>query len=244
MTKEFDINEAAQRYQNAKPFPNIVFENLVNEDILNEVVIEFPEIRKYKHVAYSNPLEIKDITSGQEAIKSSTKRLIDYFNSEEWISKLQVITGIKEKLIPDHKLMGGGLHSSPRNGLLKLHVDFNKHYETGYDRRVNLLLYLNKDWLPEYGGNIELWDSNENGVTERMVNESPTFNKMVIFNTTETSWHGLPDPIKCPEGMKRMSLALYYYSDGRPEHERTNKIHNSVWAARPNNETDNINELK
>lgn len=233
--KDFDIQEASIRYQSAEPFPNIVLNDLVDEGLLQSVVDEFPVIRSVKHVAYANPLEIKDITSGPEGIGPRTQHLINYLNSQEWLDKLQTITGIERPLIADPLLMGGGLHSSPQGGLLKLHVDFNKHYATGYDRRINLLLYLNKDWLPEYGGNIELWSSEvvegKHVAEQRMVSELPTFNKMVIFNTTETSWHGLPDPIQCPSDRKRMSLALYYYTDGRPESEIGEK-HNSVWMAR------------
>lgn len=237
--KDFDLTQAREQYINAQPFPNIVFNNLVDADLLQSVVDEFPDLENAEpnsRVKYWNPLEMKHITSGPKNIGPRTQHLIDYLNSQEWLDKLQILTGIQEPLIADPLLMGGGLHSSPQGGLLKLHIDFNKHYGTGYDRRVNLLLYLNKDWHEDWGGNIELWSSeiNEEGKHEagmRMVSESPTFNKMVIFNTTETSWHGLPDPIQCPADRKRMSLALYYYTNGRPQHEIGEK-HNSVWLAR------------
>lgn len=240
IVKEFNIDEAAKQYQSAQPFPNIVLNDLIDPDLLQSVVDEFPDLENadpHTRVKYWNPLEMKHISSGPANIGPRTQHLINYLNSQEWLDKLQIITGIEEPLIADHKLMGGGLHSSPQGGLLKLHVDFNKHYETGYDRRVNILVYLNKDWPDEYGGHIELWDSeiDENGkhtAGQRMVSELPTFNKMVIFNTTETSWHGLPDPIQCPLDRKRMSLAMYYYTNGRPEHEIGEK-HNSVWLARP-----------
>lgn len=249
VVKDFDIEEAAKQYKEAMPFPNIVLNDLVDPDLLQSVVDEFPDLENADpktRVKYWNPLEMKHITSGQANIGSSTHRLITYLNSPEWLAKLQVITGIERPLIADPKLMGGGLHSSPQGGLLKLHIDFNKHYETGYDRRVNLLLYLNKDWHEDWGGNIELWDSEvvdgKHVAGQRMVSELPTFNKMVIFNTTETSWHGLPDPIQCPADRKRMSLALYYYTDGRPESEIGEK-HNSVWLARPVENDKDVEQL-
>jgi hypothetical protein len=251
VVKEFNIDEAAKQYQSAQPFPNIVFNDLVDTDLLNSVVDEFPDLENADpntRVKYWNPLEMKHITSGPTNIGPRTQALIDYLNGPEWLAKLQVITGIPEPLIADHKLMGGGLHSSPKGGLLKLHIDFNKHYETGYDRRVNLLLYLNKDWHEDWGGNIELWEHgfDENGeitAEQRMVSELPTFNKMVIFNTTETSLHGHPDPNQCPDNRKRMSLALYYYTNGRSDIEEGQK-HNSVWAARNHPNDINVNELK
>lgn len=236
--KDINPHELAEQYQNAMPFPNIVLNDIINPDLLQSVVDEFPDLENAEpntRVKYWNPLEMKHITSGPANIGPRTQTLINYLNSQEWLDKLQIITGIPEPLIADPKLMGGGLHSSPKGGLLKLHVDFNKHYETGYDRRVNILIYLNKDWHEDWGGNIELWSSTEEGgkqVAEmRYVSESPTFNKMVIFNTTETSWHGLPDPIQCPDDRKRMSLALYYYTNGRSDIKPGEK-HNSVWLAR------------
>lgn len=251
VVKEFNIHEAAKQYQSALPFPNIVFNDLVDVDLLQSVVDEFPDLENadpHTRVKYWNPLEMKHITSGPANIGPRTQALINYLNSQEWLDKLQVITGIKEPLIADTKLMGGGLHSSPQGGLLKLHIDFNKHYETGYDRRVNLLLYLNHDWLPEYGGNIELWehgfdDKGDITAEQRVVSELPTFNKMVIFNTTETSLHGHPDANQCPLGITRKSLALYYYSDGRSDQQEGQK-HNSVWAARACEADKDVDKLK
>lgn len=252
VVKPFNIEQASKQYQKANPFPHIVLNNLVDPDLLNSVVDEFPDLESAQpntRVKYANPLEIKHITSGPSNIGPRTQSLIDYLNSQEWLDILQKLTGIPEPLIADPQLMGGGLHSSPQGGLLKLHIDFNKHYATGYDRRINLLLYLNKDWHEDWGGNIELWehgfdDKGDITAEQRWVSELPTFNKMVIFNTTETSLHGHPDPNQCPPDRKRMSLAMYYYSKGRSDIEPGTK-HNSVWAARPNNINDKeIDQLK
>ena len=45
---------------------------------------------------------------------------------------------------------------------------------------------------------------------------SPKFNRAVLFDTTQNSWHGLPDPIQCPEEEYRKSIAIYYLCDLPP----------------------------
>ena len=122
------------------------------------------------------------------------------------------MTGI-QSLIPDPSFQGGGLHQIVPGGKLGIHADFNKHSRFGLDRRLNLLLYLNKNWREEYGGHLELWDRD---MTHCEAKVAPIFNRVMVFGTTDFTYHGHPDPLRCPEGMTRKSLALYYFSDGRP----------------------------
>ena len=141
---------------------------------------------------------------------------------------LEELTGITN-LISDPSFRGGGLHSIYRGGKLGVHVDFNKHEQYGLDRRLNLLLYLNKDWREEYGGHIELWDRE---MKECVRSYLPKFNRVVIFTTTSASFHGHPEPLSCPEHMNRKSMALYYYTNGRPE-EGIEECHSTVFKLRP-----------
>jgi hypothetical protein len=113
-----------------------------------------------------------------------------------------------------------------------VHADFNKHRDFGLDRRLNLLLYLNKDWREEYGGHLQLWNRD---VTRCEAKVLPIFNRMMVFGTTDFTFHGHPDPLQCPEGMTRKSLALYYFSNGRPAEEITGE-HSTIF--RPRNEKD------
>jgi hypothetical protein len=100
------------------------------------------------------------------------------------------------------------------------------------DRRLNLLLYLNKDWHEEYGGNLELWNRNMSKCEARVL---PVFNRVMIFGTTDFTYHGHPDPLNCPEGMTRKSMALYYFSNGRPADEVTGQ-HSTIFRARNEND--------
>lgn len=207
-------------YHFAQPFPNITFPNFFNPGMLEEVRREFPRLTKENSMFYNSPQELKYASRGTTLFGPWTRGFVKYLNSPEFINFLQALTGIKEPLVPDHEFMGGGLHQIPRGGFLKLHADFNKKEIAGkkLDRRLNLLIYLNKDCKDEYGGHFELWNKDRSKCMQRI---APVFNTMALFSTTSTSYHGHPDPLKCPEGMNRISIALYYYSDGRPAEEIT-----------------------
>ena len=202
------------QYLNATPFPNIVLENFFTNNFLDEVVKNFPNLEKINSSQqYINKNEIKFANNDYINFPDSIKVLFDFMNSNTFLDFLQKITSIEEKLIADKELNGGGLHQIKTGGMLKIHTDFSKHPTLDLDRRINVLIYLNKNWHKTYGGNLELWDR-EMKICEKKI--TPTFNKMVIFSTNDFSNHGHPDPIKSPENLSRKSIALYYFSKGRP----------------------------
>ena len=203
-------------YINEEPFPNIELKNFFNEEFLNKVLNEFPDLSQKKSENYNNKNEIKFANNDYKNFSPNIKSIFDYLNSDEFISFLQSITSIKEKLIGDQAFNGGGLHEIKRGGLLKIHTDFNRHPSLELDRRLNVLIYLNKDWEESYGGHLQLWDKDMKYCKKKYL---PNFNSMVIFGTTDFSNHGHPDPLTCPNDRSRKSLATYYYSDGRPKEE-------------------------
>lgn len=203
-------------YLEATPFPYIKFENFFCESFLNQVLNEFPDLSKENSTQFNNSNERKFAGKGEASFGVQTRSLMHFLNSEPFLEFIQSITGIEEKLLGDPYFIGGGLHEIKRHGLLKIHADFNKHKLTGLDRRVNVLIYLNKNWDQEYGGNFELWDAD---MTECGARILPIFNTLVIFTTTDFSYHGHPNPLNCPDEISRKSLALYYYSNGRPRSE-------------------------
>ncbi|MBI1224865.1 MAG: 2OG-Fe(II) oxygenase [Bacteroidetes bacterium] len=139
-----------------------------------------------------------------------------FLNSQPFLEFLQNLTGIEETLVPDPYFEGGGCHQIKSGGFLKVHVDFHKHKMMGLDRRVNVLVYLNEDWDEAWGGHFELWEKDMSKCVTRI---APFFNRMAIFSTTDFSWHGHPDALACPPDRSRKSLALYYYTNGRPDSE-------------------------
>jgi hypothetical protein len=103
------------------------------------------------------------------------------------------------------------LHQSERGGFLSVHSDFARHAkQPTWSRRVNVLLFLNENWQPEFGGDLEFWDRD---VARCVTRIAPAANRCVIFPTNEYTYHGHPKPLACPAGVTRKSLALYYYTN-------------------------------
>lgn len=227
-------------YQNAEPFPSIVIDNFFNEEMLSQVLADFPDLSKKDDIIkYDNQNEKKLAAKGEDHFSANTKAFVHFLNSQPILEFLQELTGIKETLLPDPYLMGGGYHEIKPGGLLKVHADFNKHGDTKLDRRINLLVYLNKDWDESYGGHFELWDKD---MTRSYKNVLPIFNRIAIFSTTDFSYHGHPNPLTCPPDRSRKSLALYYYSNGRPKSEINGAPHSTLFKDRAGVKNDTLKE--
>lgn len=217
-----------QAYSEAQPFPHIVLDNFLPESTLAPILAEFPDPAAIDWKKFSAKMEKKLASTSELQMGRATRFLLYQLNSSVFIDFLEQLTGIMG-LVPDPHFQGGGLHQIERGGYLKMHVDFNKHKRLHLDRRLNLLIYLNKNWREEYGGYLELWDRNVTQCEKKIL---PIFNRCVIFSTTDFSYHGHPEPLNCPEGQTRKSLALYYYSNGRPP-EEVSEAHSTVFQSRP-----------
>ncbi len=218
----------SSQYARAKPFPHVVIDDLLPAEVLLQVADGFPKPEGISWLKSANPRQTKLAVEDETQIHESARSLLYQLNSATFMKFLEALTGI-EGLIPDPYFAGGGLHQIERGGYLKIHADFNRHAKFQLDRRLNLLLYLNRDWKDEYGGHLELWDKDMAGCAKRIL---PSLNRCVIFNTTDSSYHGHPEPLTCPEGMTRKSLALYYYSNGRPD-EEVSDVHGTLVRPRP-----------
>jgi len=226
-------------YVTADPFPHIVFDNFFNKETLNEILNEFPNELDKVGAKFDTNKEKKSFTNNPDRLSSKTNEFFNFTNSHKFISFINKLSGLERSLIPDPYLFGGGFHELKDGGFLNIHCDFNKHPKMHLDRRINVLIYLNYDWKDEYGGALELWDKNMKNCVKKI---KPIFNRMVIFNTTDFSFHGNPDRIKLPNKSKsRKSIALYYYSNGRPDKEISGKDHTTLWQNRPNTKDTKIN---
>jgi hypothetical protein len=208
-------HEAHIAYNSAVPYPHICLDNFLDAGLLSRVAAEFPELGSKEDIRFNDPNQDKLASKGEYRFGPLTRQLVYFLNSQPFLEYLGALTGING-LIPDPYFSGGGLHEIRRGGFLKIHADFNKHPELRLDRRINLLIYLNENWEESYGGHLELWDKGMKQCERRIL---PVFNRVVIFNTTDLSYHGHPDPLTCPEDRSRRSLALYYYTNGRPAGE-------------------------
>lgn len=199
----------AEQYGTAEPCQHVYIEDFINPGEALRASQEFPPPDTEAWIHYKHHNENKLGLTKRDLFPASLGRIADELNSPRFIAWLSAITGIPE-LMADPMFEGGGLHQSGRGGFLNVHTDFSMHhYHEGWRRRINLLLYLNPDWRVEWGGSIELWDTS----MKRCVRSyPPVLNSALIFTTDERSLHGFPEPLTCPEGVSRKSLAFYYYT--------------------------------
>ena len=197
----------AEEYQTATPFPHIVMDDFLDSAILRDVAREFPNRAGQNH--FDREQERLKYQFPPKAIESARIRnLLAELNSAAFLVFLEAMTGI-EGLIPDPHYVGAGLHETLTGGHLGIHADFNIHGKLSLERRLNLLVYLNDDWDPSFGGALELWDKKMRAATRSVL---PTLGTAVVFNTDRRSFHGHPDPLTCPADRSRLSVATYYYT--------------------------------
>jgi len=206
---ESQLPEISKKYQQAHPFPHIRLPDFIQEAVVAQVVKEFPKPGDATWIHYKHYNENKLGKTNRKEFPDTVGRVIDEFNSLRFAGFMSKLTGIPG-LIPDPSLDGGGMHQTERGGFLNMHADFTMHHhEKHWHRRVNLILYLNEGWQPEWLGELELWDR---GMKQCESKIPPIYNNVAIFNTDESSFHGYPTPINFPDGTTRRSLALYYYT--------------------------------
>jgi Rps23 Pro-64 3,4-dihydroxylase Tpa1-like proline 4-hydroxylase len=208
--------DRAHEYRTNQPFPNIYFDDFLPKEIAEAALRDFPEPKQLRWSEFDDRNQAKLAFDSAEKLPASIRNILYFFNSRPMLEFLEILTGING-LIPDPYFVGGGLHQIKPGGFLEVHADFNRHSKLKLDRRLNVLLYLNKDWKEEYGGHFELWNRDMSASVRKIL---PVFNRMAMFTTTSTSYHGHPTPLSCPPDRTRKSIAVYYYSNGRPEEEK------------------------
>ncbi|GJM31954.1 MAG: hypothetical protein DHS20C18_09550 [Saprospiraceae bacterium] len=216
-----NCHDHAGQYIKADPYPFISFENFLEPWAAEKATNAFPQIKDSGWIHYMHVNEKKHGLNKFDLIPPFLQEVINTLNSDKFVAALSELTGIKG-LKADPTLEGGGLHQSQRGGYLNIHADFTVHpHKRNWRRRVNVLVYLNPEWQPAYRGDLELWSRDMKACVQKI---SPVYNRCVIFNTDEDSYHGLPDPIMCPEDMTRKSIALYYFTEenNAPRKKATN----------------------
>ncbi len=204
-------------WNSKKPFKYLCFDDFFNLSKAEEILLKYPSIDSgaWDRTTYINQKNKFQKTRFEYG--DIFDLVFKELNHPDFTSLLSSVTGI-DNLIADPKLFGGGLHQSTKGAFLDIHVDYNFHPETKFHRVLNLLVYMNKDWKVDFEGHLELWDMKEKKRLEKI---SPSFNRVVIFETNEVSFHGHPVPLNTPNGITRKSLATYYYSKARAKDEIT-----------------------
>jgi Rps23 Pro-64 3,4-dihydroxylase Tpa1-like proline 4-hydroxylase len=206
---ESNIEQLSGQYQTAQPFPHIVIDDFLEPEAAKAAMAEFPPLDQERWNNYIHVNERKFSNTDPSDWGPTLQRTLETLNSPRFVQFVGTLLG-EDDLIADPSLEGGGLHLSKAGGYLNIHADFTVHpHHRNWQRRANIILYLNEDWKPEYGGDIELWATDMKECVRRV---SPVGNRALIFSTDATSFHGHPDPLRCPEGVARHSLALYYFT--------------------------------
>lgn len=204
-----NLGKHAREYQRAQPFPHVVLDQFLPEDLAVKAARAFPAPESGEWIQYRHFNSRKLGQNQRSLLPPVHLEIIEALSSEAFLDELRLLTGISN-LVADPYLEGGGMHQITRGGFLNVHADFTAHSrEPLWARRVNLLLYLNENWLDSYGGHLELWDRRMQRCEEKIL---PIANRCVIFNTDFDTFHGHPHPLTCPENVTRKSIALYYFS--------------------------------
>lgn len=225
-----DRDALRAQVRQSKPVPNFKIDNFLNEDFANQVLASYPSFedalklgKSFSAVNERNKVQVTDSKLFAEPVAELNRALA----SQEFLDTLSYVFDIPN-LLADPELVGGGIHQTGPRGHLDVHVDFNYIKDRDLHRRLNILIYFNKDWKEEWGGNIELWDKDVK-VCEHSY--SPIFNRCVVFMTNEISFHGV-SAVKCPPDRTRKSFAAYYYTKEAPAHW-TGEAHSTIFKARP-----------
>jgi hypothetical protein len=224
---EDDVGALAKQYRSSWPCPHILLKDFLDPETAVAMAAEFPRAGSEAWTQYKHANENKLGMAKRECFPATLGAVADELNSPEFVAWISELTGIPG-LLADPMLEGGGLHQSGPGGYLNVHTDFSMHhFHANWHRRVNLIVYLNPDWLEAWGGAIELWEPK---MARCGAKYPPLLNHALIFTTDEKSLHGFPDPLTCPEDETRKSLALYYYTQ---EADEKLTAHSTDYFARP-----------
>jgi hypothetical protein len=224
---ERDLPQSSQDFAAAAPFPHVVLDDFLKpascEGLLNDY-LEAERAESWNLYHHYN--ERKEGLTAIDRMGSHARSVLGELAAPRFLHWIEELSGV-DSLLWDPDLNGGGFHKTRRGGYLNVHTDFLAHPRMrNWSRQLNILIYLNHDWQPDYGGDLELWDA---AMTKAEVSVAPLFNRCVIFHTTAGSFHGFSDPLTCPEDQFRRSLALYYFRD----EDRLQSLKPTNYRARP-----------
>jgi Rps23 Pro-64 3,4-dihydroxylase Tpa1-like proline 4-hydroxylase len=194
------------------PYFHIEIDNLLPDNLAKELSNDFLDYSDERWFCYKNKIEDKKLLSDWRQFPKATYQLFSFLNSPYMLETLSSMVGTK--LYPDHGLHGGGWHIHASGGKLNPHLDYSMHPNLDYQRKLNLIIYFCEDWEESYGGHFGLWNSTVDGKAGNLNKEvSMGFNKAVLFDTTQNSWHGMSREVNCPAGNFRKSIAIYYLQE-------------------------------
>jgi hypothetical protein len=226
------LNGLAARFQQRDPFRYVVIDDFFSAEYCSELLAQFPAFGSGNARNEAGELGNKSTVKKIRGIGPAYAALDDALRTREFLDLIGSITGIPN-LLYDPWYFGGGTHENRNGQALDAHVDFNKHPIERWHRRLNLIAYLNPAWDDAWGGSLQL-HSDPRAPADRVTTITPLYNRVVIFETTEWSWHGFPR-ITLPgnkDGLSRKSVALYFYTTDRPTEELAD-THSTIYVDQP-----------
>ena len=219
-----------------EPFDHWIIDDFAPDYIAWKIAQEFPDYDSDLWYRYDNPLERKRTIREWGTFREQTYQMFSRLCAPDFCQDLSRLTG-QDQITPDYGLHGAGQHLQGAGDHLNMHLDYEVHPRLGLRRRFNLIWYVTPEWQPSWGGELEFWSHNSHADQPRepVASIVPRFNRAVIFDTTQHSWHGVPRPIRCPQGMYRRSLAMYYLVPDRGE---TNRRPRALYAPRADQKSD------
>lgn len=227
------IDSNGHTFREQQPFPHAVIDDVFDADVLREVLAEFPDPSdpvwdRAEDVGVQ--VKLRSNWQSDADMKPRTRELVHFLNSGVFLDRMSKLTGI-DQLISDPYYTGGGLNCILPGGLLDVHCDGNWHHRMGVHRRLNAILYLNEGWQKEWHGEFELWNEDMSKCVKAV---EPAFNRLLVFETHDFSYHGHPTPLACPDGESRKSVIVYYYtSTPRPQDQvLVEEPHRALWRTK------------
>jgi len=211
MINDFDWDYLRFKFESAKPFHHVVIDNFFKEEFAQAIAQEIPGYDAEVDAKYDNAIEKKRTVQNWTKFSKNVYKAMSALVDQEFTSLLRYITN-QPDLVADFGLHGGGMHLHQSGDYLNVHLDYDVHPKMDMKRKLNIIIYLNPEWQASWGGNLGLWSHDEETNQPKELGSSiiPIFNRAVLFDTTQNSWHGVTEGIFCPEGQYRKSLALYY----------------------------------
>ena len=215
--KDYEICALSDSYHAAEPFKYVVADNFLPKRHVKFLSDNFPSrshpvwLDWKKRSPHQYGKQGPGCSRNFHLLDPHFRLALQEFNAATFLSFLEELTGIK-KLLPDPYFTGGGIHQILKGGILDVHTDFNKYERLGLYRALNVLIYLNGEWSPSFGGELELWDKSPKLGGKPVKSIPPVYNRMVVFRTDKKSFHGHPNEWVAPEKITRRSIALYYYT--------------------------------
>lgn len=220
-------------FSQAEPFRHIVIDNFLESEAAETMLRDFPVFDPKYALNEMGEVGGKAVVETVAEISLFYKQFSEYIKSKSFLGAISAITGIDD-LLADETLFGGGSHENLHGQELDAHVDFNYDERRWLHRRLNVLIYLNQEWEESWGGSIELHSDPRHPERNEIKSIPPLFNRCVIFETNEYSWHGFPK-INLPEDKRRLSrksFSIYLYTKERPIEEVT-APHTTFYIQRP-----------